>query len=180
MLKRIHAAAFLMLFMLALLTFKGAQSLEIVMGYAPLKDKYYQGEELVINVSVWNNGTSALRVLYFNLTVWRVEKRYDRLRNVELVYNKTLNKNETITQGQVYSLRIIVPIMFQPAQYNLSLAVVTRFVLGGGGEREEYIIPTHLFWVKPTYEVPVIVWAIIIEAVLIGFTLYIYRRLKAS
>ncbi|MCR8487499.1 MAG: hypothetical protein NDP22_03705, partial [Crenarchaeota archaeon] len=152
----------------------------VLIGHSSLKDVYYQGEDLIIDVSVWNNGTSALRIIHFNLTIWRVEKRYDRLRNVELVYNSTIKKNETISPGQIYSLRILVTVTFQPAQYNLSLAVVTRFALGAAGEREDYIIPTYLFWVKPTFEVPTIVWAIVVEVVLIGLAIYIYRRLRVS
>ncbi|MCR8454705.1 MAG: hypothetical protein NDP13_06935, partial [Crenarchaeota archaeon] len=89
----------LALFLLTALVLTEVHSLEVLIGHSSLKDVYYQGEDLIIDVSVWNNGTSALRIIHFNLTIWRVEKRYDRLRNVELVYNSTIKKNETISPG---------------------------------------------------------------------------------
>jgi len=153
-------------------------SVNVVVGSSPLKDVYYQGEELVIQVVVWNNGSSTLKILNFNISIWRVEERYGRLRNVERVYNQEFDKNVTIDPNQQFSEEIVVKINLQPARYNLSLAVTTKFLAGAAAENTQYIIKSHLFWVKPNFEIPVLLWATIIEVILIGMAIFVYRHLR--
>jgi len=164
--------------LLSLVFMPTLHSIEVVVGSSPLKDVYSQGEELAIQVVVWNNGSSPLEILNFNISIWRVEKRYNKLRNVERVYNQKLDKNVTIEPNQQFSEEIVVKINLQPARYNLSLAVTTKFLTGAAAENTRYIIKSHLFWVKPSFEVPVLLWATIIEVILIGMAIFIYKRLR--
>ncbi|GEM_PF-7121594 len=176
--RKFQICIFLGLLLTTILASMGVNSLEVIVGGSPLKDVYYQGEELILRAVVWNNGSSALEILYFNISIWRIEERYGRLRNIERVYYAKFEKNITIEPNQQFSEEIIIKINLQPARYNLSFAVVTKFTAGATTESTNYIVPSHIFWVKPSFEIPILIWAGIIEVILMGLALFIYRRLR--
>lgn len=179
-LTKLRGYKFLALLFLISLSIAKASAKEVIVGASPLKSTYYQGETIIIRAVVWNNGSSKINVLYFNVSIWRVEKRYNRLRNVENVYSGKFDANISLEPNQQFSKEIHIKSNLQPAQYNLSLSVVVQYTTGPatGSKDTFYIIPTHLFTIKPSFEIPVLIWAIVIEAILIGFALYIYKGLR--
>lgn len=176
---KIEKLAFVLIIASLIMTTSSMYSAEIIYGATSLKDTYYQGDTIAIQITVLNNGTSVLEIKAVNVSIWRVERRYNRLRNIELVYNKTFPKNVKIDVGDLFSTLVEVKIDFPPAQYNISVSIVADFVAGGGGESVEYVVPSHLFWVKANFDIPILAWALIINVILVALTVYIYRRLKA-
>ncbi len=146
----------------------------VVVEASGLKDEYRKGETLTLYVSVLNNKTGGtLTVEKLNISIWRIEKRYTRWRNVERVYNRSREIDETIEKGQVLSIRIQILLDFTPARYNLTVAVYTD-----ESADPVYAVKGYLFWVKSAVEIPPIVWAIVADVIFILVALIIYRKLR--
>jgi len=147
----------------------------VIVKASNLKEEYYKGEDLILYVSILNNksGGGVLTIEKLNISIWRVEKRYDRWRNIEMVYNKSREIGETIEANQVYSIRIQIQLNFTPARYNLTVAIYTD-------ETSEpyYAVKGYLFWIRSAVRIPPIVWAIIVDVLFILAAMIIYRKLR--
>jgi len=139
-----------------------------------LKDEYYRGEYLVAYITIMNErGGSKITIRRVNITIWRIEKRYEKWRNIEVVYNKTINISEGIEGGQAFSMEIKVKLDFNPARYNITIAVYSTAT-----GSPHYPVRGHRFWVRSAIEIPPIVWAVIVDALFILVAVMIYRRMR--
>ncbi len=171
----------LLLLMLPLhIAIKGVEAKDVLTSASELKEVYRKGEEMVIYVSVFNNhsGTNILNITEVNTTIWRIEKRYNRWRNIERVYSRTREIGQLINPGEVFSIEIRIKLDYTPARYNITVCVITKFTAGAAGEVENYVVKGHLFWIKSAITIPTIVWAIIADVILMVVGLFIYRRLR--
>ena len=100
----------LLLLMLPLhIAIKGVEAKDVLTSASELKEVYRKGEEMVIYVSVFNNhsGTNILNITEVNTTIWRIEKRYNRWRNIERVYSRTREIGQLINPGEGFSKSLI-------------------------------------------------------------------------
>jgi len=170
----------LAVFIILIMSAHSCYSAEVIVLGSNLKDVYYKGEELVISISVLNNNSKGniLNITLINTTIWRIEKRYNRWRNIEKVYNDTKEIGELIEPGQVFSTEIRIKLDFTPARYNLTVDVKTKFTAGAAAETSNYVVKGHLFWIKSSITIPTIVWAIVVDVILVLVALIAYKKLR--
>lgn len=178
--KRLLTVATLSLLLMALVRISPLSSAEVVATSSSLENTYYQGDQMIIRIAIMNNASTenVLEIIHINTTIWRIEQRYKRWRNIELVYNKTDKIGVTIDPHQVFSTQIKIRIDFQPAKYNLTVEVRTRFRAGAEGEKSYYVVKGHEFWVKSSLSIPPLAWAIVVDVIIIMIAWIVYRRLK--
>ncbi|MEX0568731.1 MAG: hypothetical protein Q6363_006180 [Candidatus Njordarchaeota archaeon] len=168
------------LLLVATIRIYSVKSSDVVVVGSILEDTYYQGDVMTIRVAIMNNASSenTLEIILINTTIWRIEQRYERWRNIEVIYNRTDNIGTTIERNEVFSTEIEIKINFQPARYNITVEVRAKFRAGAAGEQSYYVVKGHMFWVKSSLSIPPMAWALVLDVIIIIAALFVYRKLK--